>query len=96
MSKKPFDAEQLDELRRLAAKTDEEIDTNDIPEIPADKLALARRGDLYRPIKRPVTIRLDADVVEWFKSTSSGKGYQTEINSVLRRHVLEAERKKAS
>ena len=35
--------------------------------------------------KRPVTIRLDADVVDWFQN--QGKGYQTRINAVLRAYV---------
>jgi uncharacterized protein (DUF4415 family) len=39
-------------------------------------------GVLYRPIKKPVTLRLDADVIAWFKK--SGRGYQTRINRALR------------
>ena len=46
--------------------------------------------ELYRPIKRPVTLRLDADVVAWFKA--DGRGYQTRINRALRKVML-AERK---
>jgi len=41
---------------------------------------------LYRPIKRPVTLRLDADVVAWFKA--DGRGYQTRINRALRKVML--------
>jgi len=41
---------------------------------------------LYRPVKRPVTLRLDADVVAWFKA--DGRGYQTRINRVLRKVML--------
>jgi|SRR5580704_16530703 len=40
-------------------------------------------GVLYRPIKKPVTLRLDADVIAWFKQ--SGRGYQTRINRALRK-----------
>ena len=40
-------------------------------------------GVLYRPIKKPVTLRLDADVIAWFKK--SGRGYQTRINRALRK-----------
>jgi len=39
-------------------------------------------GKFYRPIKKPLTIRLDADVLAWLKS--QGKGYQTRLNSLLR------------
>lgn len=49
--------------------------------------------DMYRPIKKPVTLRLDADVVAWFKTR--GRGYQTRINSALRRLML-AEKKAAA
>jgi uncharacterized protein (DUF4415 family) len=36
----------------------------------------------YRPIKRQVSLRLDADVLAWFKQ--GGRGYQTRINRALR------------
>jgi uncharacterized protein (DUF4415 family) len=45
------------------------------------------RPDLYRPTKRPVTMRLDSDVVEWFKAQAVAGGYQTEMNRILREHV---------
>lgn len=45
-------------------------------------------GDLYRPLKRPVTLRLDADVIAWFKK--DGRRYQTRINAALRK-VMERE-----
>jgi uncharacterized protein (DUF4415 family) len=45
-------------------------------------------GDLYRPLKKPVTLRLDADVLAWFKR--GGSRYQTRINAALRR-VMEQE-----
>jgi uncharacterized protein (DUF4415 family) len=47
-------------------------------------------ADLYRPLKKPVTLRLDADVLAWFKK--DGRRYQTRINSALR-HVMEREMK---
>jgi uncharacterized protein (DUF4415 family) len=50
----------------------------------------AELGTLYRPIKRPVTLRLDGDVLAWFKRR--GKGYQTRINRALRQ-VMKGERK---
>ena len=45
-------------------------------------------GDLYRPLKKPVTLRLDADVLAWFKK--DGRRYQTRINEALRK-VMERE-----
>ena len=56
------------------------------------KLIDVRRGEFYRPVKQPVTIRLDADVLSWFKQHADGRGYQTEINRVLRTHVAEREK----
>jgi uncharacterized protein (DUF4415 family) len=52
----------------------------------------AEIAELYRPIKKPVTLRLDADVLAWFKT--QGRGYQTRINRALRQ-VVTQEKKKA-
>lgn len=95
MSRKALSPRQIEELSQLAALPDDGIDTADIPEIPAQKLAQAQRGALYRPLKQPVTIRLDADVLLWFKTHATGGKYQSEINRVLRRHVIEAGKRKA-
>lgn len=42
---------------------------------------------MYKPIKKPVTVRLDADVLAWFQR--GGRGYQTRINQALRKVMLE-------
>jgi len=93
--KKALSPEQLAQLAAIAALPENEIDTSDIPEAPVENWLHARRGDLYRPLKQPVTIRLDADVVAWFKEHSASGGYQTEINRILRRHVAEADKRRA-
>jgi uncharacterized protein (DUF4415 family) len=49
---------------------------------------IAEIGSLYRPIKKPVTLRIDADVLAWFKK--QGPGYQTRINQALRNVMLES------
>jgi uncharacterized protein (DUF4415 family) len=95
MSRKELSREELDQLERLAVLPDGRIDTTDIPEVPAENWVYARRGEFYRPRKQPVTLRLDADVLAWFKDNAQGRGYQTEINSVLRRHVGEALKRRA-
>jgi uncharacterized protein (DUF4415 family) len=51
----------------------------------------AKIADFYRPLKKPITLRLDADVIEWFKK--DGRRYQTRINSALR-NVMVKERNK--
>ena len=49
-------------------------------------------GSLYRPIKKAVTLRVDADVLAWVKK--AGPGYQTRINRALRKLMME-ERKES-
>ena len=94
MSKKELSPEQREQLARVAALPDDQIDTADIPEAPAENWVDARRSNLYRPLKQPVTIRLDLDVLTWFKERFAGGRYQTEINRVLRRYVIEAEKQR--
>ena len=84
--------EQKAEIEALAALPEEEIDTNDIPEIL--DWAGARRDLLYRPLKKQITLRLDADVVAWFRANApDGRGYQTEMNRVLREHATRASKR---
>ncbi len=86
---KKLTQEQKVELGTLANLPDEAIDTSDVPEIL--DWSGARRGLLYRPVKQQITLRLDADVVSWFKvNVPNGRGYQTEINRVLREHARRA------
>lgn len=67
---------------RLNAMSDEDIDTSDIPELDDN---FFQQAELRLPVKKPVTIRLDADVLEWFKG--QGQGYQTRINNLLRKYM---------
>ena len=84
--------DMLAQLDRLDAMPDEDIDFSDIPE----KLdwSNAVRGKFYRPVKQQVTLRLDADLLHWFKAHGDARGYQTRINAALRRFV-EQEAKRA-
>ena len=78
------------ELDALEALPDDQIDTSDIPETL--DWSGAKRGLFYRPVKQQITLRLDADVVAWFKQQApGGRGYQTDINRALRSHVEQAE-----
>jgi len=76
-------ARERKELAALAKLPDSAIDTSDIPEIT--DWSKAQVGRFYRPIKQPVTIRLDADVIAWFKETAPQ--YQTAVNAVLREYM---------
>ena len=68
------------ELRALTKQKDQDIDLSDIPEVTDWSNAVV--GKFYRPIKKSLTIRIDADVLAWLKG--QGKGYQTRINGILR------------
>ena len=77
---------QSAELNALAILPDAAIDTSDVPEIR--DWSGAKRGLFYRPVKQQLTLRLDADVVAWFKEhTAPEEGYQTRINRALREYV---------
>ena len=83
----PLDEQRFEKLKELQ---DKDIDVSDIPALTQEQLArfvpakLLNRS-LYRPVKIPVKINYDADVLEWFRSF--GKGYQTRINSALREYM---------
>ena len=78
----PLTARQKREIQALAAMPEDKIDTSDISELPRGAWKNAVRGKWYRPVKQPVSIRLDADVLAWLKS--QGSGYQTKVNIFLR------------
>ena len=71
---------------------DSEIDTSEIPERADWSRAIV--GKFYRPLKKSVTIRIDADVLSWLRSR--GGKYQTRINGMLRAAMLHSRRRKPS
>lgn len=75
------------ELAALAAKPENEIDFSDLPPTTEQDWHGAVRGKFYRPIKQQLTVRIDADVLEWLKS--QGKGYQSRLNEILRAAMLD-------
>jgi uncharacterized protein (DUF4415 family) len=82
----PPTARQLRMLKKLAAMPDSEIDTSDIPVLPPEAWKHAIRGGLYRPVKKAVSLRIDADVLAWLRR--DGRGYQTRVNRLLRQQML--------
>ena len=78
------------ELAALDKLEDGDIDTSDIAEITEAEWSRRKVGPIYRPIKKSISLRLDADVLEWFKS--KGSGYQTAINKILREHFARSRR----
>jgi uncharacterized protein (DUF4415 family) len=80
---KPLNARQRADLKAVAAIPDAKIDTTEAPE-QVDWRG-AQRGMFYRPIKKQITLRIDADLIDWFRRhTTPETGYQTLINSALR------------
>lgn len=88
--KKLTNEQRRRQIQSLVALPDDEIDTSDIPELTEEQMRRAVRGQFYRPIKRPVTMRLDADVIDWLKK--DGPGYQTKANRLLRHEMLRSYR----
>ena len=82
--------EQKRDIRAIAAKRDEDIDFSDAPAIV--DWSGAEIGKFYRPTKKPVTMRLDSDVIAWLKA--DGRGYQTKANRLLRHAMLHYTREK--
>jgi uncharacterized protein (DUF4415 family) len=80
------------ELKAIAALSDDRIDTSDIPALTEEQLRRAVRREMYRPLKKPVTMRLDVDVIDWLRE--GGPGYQTKANALLRREMVRAYRAK--
>jgi uncharacterized protein (DUF4415 family) len=90
---KPLTRAQAVELKSLAVLPDDAIDKSDAPELL--DWSGAKRGLFYRPVKQQLTLRLDSDVVSWFKGhAQSDEGYQTRINRALREYVAGQARKR--
>ncbi|UJW73361.1 BrnA antitoxin family protein [Rhizobium sp. SL42] len=70
-------------LKELQSRQDSNIDYSDIPELDD---AFFEAAKLKSPSdKTQITVRLDSDVLEWFRS--QGKGYQTRMNAVLKAYM---------
>ena len=74
------------ELRRLEQMPESAIDTSDVPEWSDEMFRRAVHAPFHRPIKKAVSLRLDADVLVWLKR--GGQGYQTRANRILRESML--------
>jgi len=87
MKKEITSSKSLTDWERVDALTDEEIDFSDCPEITPEMFAKAivRRGLTSKPKKVQLTLRVDNDVVAWFKE--QGQGYQSRINALLRAYM---------
>jgi uncharacterized protein (DUF4415 family) len=82
----PLSAKAKKQLDAIATMPDEMIDYSDIPPLDEDFWKNAIRNPYYKPVKKQLTVRLDADLIAWLRS--AGKGYQTRLNSILRQEML--------
>src|SRR5450755_212721 len=80
VNKKSVVSKKSSDLARIDRMKDAEIDYSDIPRL--DQTFLKKATMAWPPAKKQLTIRLDADVLDWLKG--HGKGYQTRINRILR------------
>jgi uncharacterized protein (DUF4415 family) len=74
------------ELQALVDLPDDQIDYSDIPPTTEADWQNAERGRFYRPVKKQLTVRIDADIIAWLQA--KGKGYQTRLNQILRTAML--------
>lgn len=91
MKKKSTSVKSQTDFARLDRMKDEDIDYSDAPAITPEMFAKAivRRG-LKPRTKTQLTLRVDSDVLDWFKK--QGRGYQTRINLLLRAYMSEHQR----
>jgi uncharacterized protein (DUF4415 family) len=80
-------------LAEIAAMPDDEIDFSDIPELTEKFWQNAVPNPFYKPVKKQVTLRIDADILAWLRQQGKD-GYQSRLNAVLRQVMLEDLRSK--
>lgn len=88
MKKAKPDSRRKSQIKALKKMKDRDINLDDIPEILDWSKGV--RGKFYRPVKQAISIRVDADVLTWFR-TRSGK-YQSKINEALREYMQKRRR----
>ena len=80
--------ERKRQLADLAKRPDSEIDFSDIPEATEEFWKNAVRNPFYKPVKKQVTVRIDADILAWLRQQGN-EGYQSRLNATLRKVMLE-------
>jgi len=84
----PLNKKQKAEIAALRGRSDKKIDYSDIAQLSEGFFKNAIRGQFYKPTKTSTTLRIDADVLAWLRT--QGKGYQSRINAILRREMLDS------
>lgn len=86
LADRPMTPARKRKLAQLARRPDSGIDLREIPPLKESFWKNAIRNPFYRPVKRQLTVRVDADVLAWLKR--QGRGYQTRLNQALREAML--------
>lgn len=81
------EAEGKTDWARVDAQSDEDTDLTEIPEATPEMFARAIVREGLKPVetKKQITLRIDADVLAWFRA--QGAGYQSRINQLLRAYM---------
>lgn len=87
MKNDPISSKSQTDWERIDGMTDEDIDLSDCPEITPEMFAASVVRQGLKPVSKKVqvTLRLDRDVLNWFKA--QGQGYQTQINALLKAYM---------
>lgn len=87
MKKKNISKESETDWERVRNMRDEDIDFSDLPEVTPEMFAnaIVRKGFKPLPAKQQITLRIDQDVINFFRE--QGQGYQTKINQLLRAYM---------
>ncbi|MEP6719112.1 MAG: BrnA antitoxin family protein [bacterium] len=95
MKKRSTTRKSETDWKRIDAMKDEDIDLSETPEVTPEMFAreVLRRNFQPIPRQKQLTLRIDSDMVEWYKK--QGRGYQTKINALLRAYMKEHLRKTA-
>lgn len=83
----PSDEELARQIKVIESIKDSDIDTSDIKPLTAVDFKNAVFNPYFKPVKKQITVRIDGVLVEWLKS--QGKGYQTRLNDILKKAMLE-------
>ena len=90
MSKKSTSQRSTTNWAKIKKMPDAQIDLSDDAELSPEMFAkgILRRGLKPVPRKKQITLRIDEDVLDWFRN--HGPGYQTQINQLLREYMRES------
>ena len=87
MRKNNISKESETDWERVSSTRAEDIDLSDLPEVTPEMFAnaIVRKGFKLAPTKQQITLRIDQDVIAFFRE--QGRGYQTKINQLLRAYM---------